>query len=639
MTEQASLSMRYVARPASKSVENRWLRLEQLLPEDETISMAEAASAIDELFGIEPCDTGLSGGGEEAPLDEDGAPLDPPEEDRFADVMQKLMGDELCSQSKHWIATVMVLRSHRQPGYTLRSEQAEVLSTELINKEVSETLELNGGTSADLRWPYAGGLKASLPADIEAKVLGSTINLSGEVTRLAVRYRTSYEQVRLKVPVEQPINQREDESLGRAQLPAAAVIAFWGDLASACELQPPPQDDRTSQDELDRLCRGPVSSWENITPKECWQTLEHYQMCNCSKKRINVWREVVPVTCPDGADASSYFVSNRSLFDGYVYCDGEEDEVNDPEYYEEKCCTPPPRPLPRCRKTYSLWRGGAEIEGGPQRWLDIYGPGTRLIPVAPKAGICGELITEWEVDAKNCCDDLAPPEIEGENIVVAPGSQVLIRATNYTSRGKWYSDKLNVLEQSADSAIFRAPGDFCGMALVQITDACGRIATRKIRSTAGKWIPHPLADICDPALYGGAMPQGEAINIGIRDDIKVEFAAELCGPEGTWYADYVCPRNPTCFSPGGGGYHEFVCWQNIGRRDQGVIGYMDHLVNVTIQNFSADGRVAWEAEPGCIVKKWYAEAQGWPNPQAAGWRTQTRAITIKAVMAWQWVCA
>ena len=631
--------MRYVARPASGNEENRWLRLEQLLPEDESLSVAEAAKAIDALFNIEPCDQGLGGGGEAVIRDADGLPANQPPEERLEEVVRDVLGPDLCNQTQHWVATVLVLRSHQQPGYTLRSEGAEVLSTELIEKEVTETLEMNGATSKDLSWPYVGGLSAGLSSDITAKVLGSTINLSGPVERLNLRYRTRYEQLRIRVPLEEKLKRREDETLQRPELPAAAVIAFWGDLAAACELKPPPTDERSSQDELDRLCRGPVSSWENITPKECWQTLEHYQMCNCSKKRTNVWREVVPVTCPDGADASSYFVSNRSVFDGYVTCPDEEDEVNDPEYYEEKCCIKPPKSLPRCRKTYAVWNGGAEIEGGPQRWLDIYGPGTRLIPVAPKDGICGELVIEWAVNVKNCCDDLAPPEIEGENIVVAPGSQVLIRATNYTSRGKWYSDKLNVLEQSADSAIFRAPGDFCGMALVQITDACGRIATRKIRSTAGKWIPHPLADICDPALYGGAMPQGEAINIGIRDDIKVEFAAELCGPEGTGYADYVCPRKPTCFSPGGGGYHEFVCWQNIGRRDQGVIGYMDHLVNVTIQNWSAYGRVAWEAEPGCIVSKWYAEAQGWPNPQAAGWRTQTRAITIKAVMAWQWVCA
>lgn len=575
MPEHPSVRFDFVPPQPGGSSESRWLRVEQVQPESEMAGMDEAARLIDSLFNVDPCTTGDMGtGGGAVATDELGEPTDMPSEEEFAAAAQRELDLSFCKDDKFWCAEVDVLRSHQSPGYALRSDSAKIGRAVVIQKTVTEIIDLQGAGSVDLKWPYLSGLEVSGTV-VQATVRGSTVNFAEPVTgHLRLSYQTVFERVSIEVPQE-----ASDSGNGQMEAQAASVIAFWAEFAAACDITQPPQDDSLDEVEIARLCRGPAYHYELGGPKECFETVEHYSKCNCSKKRTASWREVVPAPCPEGVAPGTHYLGMRDQFEGYVYCEGEEDDVHDPEFYEEKCCTPPPWPLPRCRKTYSIWRGGAGIDGGPQRWIDMYGPGTRLIPVSPPDGICGELVIEWAVDEKNCCDDLAPPEIEGENIVVAPGSQVLIRATNYTSRGKWYSDKLNVLEQSADSAIFRAPGNFCGMALVQITDACGRIATRKIRSTAGKWIPHPLADICDPALYGGAMPQGEAINIGIRDDIKVEFAAELCGPEGTGYADYFCPRKPTCFSPGGGGHHEFVCWQNIGRRDQGVIGYMDRFLS------------------------------------------------------------
>lgn len=556
--------MRYVARPASGSEENRWLRLEQLLPEDESLSVAEAAKAIDALFDIEPCDQGLGGGGEAVIRDADGLPANQPPEERLEEVVRDVLGPDLCNQAQHWIATVLVLRSHQQPGYTLRSEGAEVLSTELIEKEVTETLEMNGATSKDLSWPYVGGLSTGLSSDITAKVLGSTINLSGLVERLNLRYRTRYEQLRIKVPVEEKSRRREDDTLQRPELPVAAVIAFWADLAAACELSPPPTDERSSQDELDRLCRGPVSSWENITPKECWQTLEHYQMCNCSKKRTNVWREVVPVACPDGADASSYFVSNRSVFDGYVYCEGEEDEVNDPEFYKEKCCVPPPRPLPRCRKTYSLWRGGAEIEGGPQRWLDIYGPGTRLIPVAPKAGICGELVTEWEVHAKNCCDDVEPLKPHPANpSVISPGGSVWLEVlhgrpgplTWRASGGLLFMNNRPIIEDTGNRQQIFAPRDICPNSVVTADDTCQPLAmalhadTEPLRIPPADRIVAPNGTVFITADYGVGQLQwaSDQLNLITSGGASAMFEAPagFCGTAQVTVSD-ECGQIASC---------------------------------------------------------------------------------------------
>ena len=200
MAEQTGLVVRYTAPPSASLRESRWIRLEQLRPQDESLTVAEAAQAIDALFGIEPCDTGLEGGGEEVAYDDEGLPADAPSESRFAQVMREMMGDELCERAKHWYADVLVLRSHQQPGYTLRSETATVVGTSLVRTTVREELDFEGSTSKDLGMPYSGDL-AGLPSGVTATVLGSTVNLSAPAGRLSLRYTSQYEQVRLQVPV------------------------------------------------------------------------------------------------------------------------------------------------------------------------------------------------------------------------------------------------------------------------------------------------------------------------------------------------------------------------------------------------------------------------------------------------------
>lgn len=403
MTRSLVHTLRYVS--AAGDGESHWIRLEQERV-DEAVTVEEAAEFLDRLYGIDSCESGVSGGGEPA--------AEAPEEEQFDEAASELMGEDVCAESEYWTAYVRVYRSHQSPGYVLRSATATVESVEPgIRESVREIIE-TPGNSHDLEWPFAGDLV--LPPGMRGEVRGSTLNLSRPATGpLVVRYTTVYDRVTLHVPVSAEASARGDEDQAlRAALDAAGLVAFQGEgaraIAAAIALEPPAQDETISAAELERLC---TTRYRGKTPPgSCWQTVRHYSRCSCSGAEASDygWTERVSVSCPDKTTAGSHVGTIRKL-DGYVFCPDEIDEqLRDPAFYRRTCCRPVPagKQLPGCRKYYELWRGGEAIEGGPDKWRDMYGPDVRLIAVTPPDGICGQKITEWQVNRKNCCDDVIP---------------------------------------------------------------------------------------------------------------------------------------------------------------------------------------------------------------------------------------
>ena len=497
-SKTASINLSYVARPGTRPVENRWLRLEQRRPEEKTLSLSEAAAAIDALFGIEPCSQGLGHGGEAAQADADGKPEKRPTEDKFISTMQERLGEKLCANERYWTAEVMVLTSRQSPAYAIKSESAELIRTVMVEEWQSESLEING-TSADLSWPYAGGLSVRLPPGIEAMILGSTLNLSASINgSLHLRYRSRYARATLRVPME-----TAQDDYARPEPQPAAVVAFWGELAASLELSEPEQDASASQPDAGNLCRKSSYSLEDSTPKNCFETVWHHTMCNCSRDIASRWHTIEPVQCPEGADSSSYFVANRSQFDGFVACSGDEDEVSEIDYYRKQCCTDPPqdKSLPRCRKTYAEYRGGAEIEGGPAKYVGLYGPSVRMVAVSPKGGSCGELVVEWDTSPRNCCDVAEPLEVDVERSgqVIAPSSSVDVYVLGglppyrweSAAPGLWFEDGLRRVDTYAPMVRVYSSSkssEVCGTMQIKCQDACGGSIPIELRGSIGRWV-------------------------------------------------------------------------------------------------------------------------------------------------------
>ena len=513
MSEHVALNVTYTPKSAADLQENRWIRIEQLQPEDESISVGEAASIIDEMFGIDACD-GLSGGGEESAVSEDGTPEDAPDEETVDEIIKdKLLGKDICDQDQYWTAQVVVLRSHQQPGYTIRSETSKVVSTELVTETIRETIDFEEGTYKDLTWPFLGDFSSNLSSDVEVKILGSTVNLSTPSGKVSVKYRTSYERLQIKVPVDEGSVQSEDDSVARPEFAPSALIAFWGDLATACELEQPEQDTGTTQSDLATLC-GKTSGIISPGESECFESIEHYQLCNCSRERVNPWIEVAPAECPEKVLGGTYYLGGKEQFDGFVGCDDDDGEnVSSPAYYEAKCCEPVPegKTLPRCRITYAEYKGGAEIEGGAASWLELYGKNTRLIPVLPEDGICGEVITEWKIQGKNCCagvpelliDPDTAPEVMTNNmtsyIAILGGLGPFTVSTS--SDGLYVGAIGKKTMETNDSMIPIFSTSICGMVAVNIKDSCGQSATHRMRAANGKWVT--VSDVPRCAGAGG----------------------------------------------------------------------------------------------------------------------------------------
>lgn len=493
MSERQTIVLNYTPLE-SGNAESRWIRVEQETPEDESLSVAEAASVIDSIYEIEPCDDGMGGGGE----GDDGT--DAPDEDKVDAALAAMLARAgMCDKAKFWTATVRVYRSHRQPGYVLRSETATVETTEPVRESRRQEVEVSGAV-IELDMPYDGGL-TGIPAGVRCEVRGSTVNLDRPVNgRLVLRYNTYYERVTLRVPTGGVAAEggqgagvafpgsggRGGEVAGgekpeRAELQAAAVVAFWGDLAASCDLTPPEQDDADGID-IDRICnKGSGSGGSGDDSKDCWKTIAHYQRCNCSYKKVNKWEEQIPAPC-DGA-ISGAGVGYEERFGGFVWCEGEEDEVSDPEYYEKRCCHPPPRPLPRCRKSYAVYTGGHEIENGPDHWRNIYGADVAMIAVLPEGGTCGEVVTEWNVPSKNCCDEVEPQEPRESNPrVISPGGAVKLGVNGGQNPRKWrasagltFRNGESYLQDGSHEEWVYASNDACEVGSVQVDDGCTKV--------------------------------------------------------------------------------------------------------------------------------------------------------------------
>lgn len=489
----------------SGDAKSRWIRVEQERPEPETVSVAEAAEIVDRLYKIDPCKQGLGGGGE--PADEE---KEPAEEEVAAEMAGLLERADMCAPPEYWETTVRVLRSHKQPGYELRSETATVESTTPVRGSHRQDVEVSGAV-IELDMPYDGGL-TGIPAGVNWTVRGSTVNLDRPLAgRFVLRYDTWFDRIVLRIPMDSggapddpairaameyapgdpfAVAGRDTASSGgrmnRREPPSASIVAFWGRLAASCELEPPDQDDEVTVEELAELCEGGEEDpggggGGDDEPNDCWRSVTHYNRCNCSRRAVDEWTEMVSAPC-DGAESGTE-LAPTALFGQYVRCEGEEDDVHDPEFYEKRCCHAPPPGLPRCRRTYAVYRGGHAIEGGADHWKSLYGDDVSLVAVMPKDGVCGDIVTEWIVPQRNCCDDVPPLEPYEDNpTTISQGGVVALRVRGgrhpiswRASAGLTFAGGAQYLPDGGQGQWVYADADACPNGGVQVDDGCTRI--------------------------------------------------------------------------------------------------------------------------------------------------------------------
>lgn len=561
-----SAIIRYTQPPVAQD-ESRWLRLDQEESKVEAATVAEAAALIDSLYGLDACVDGLAGGGK--PVDD----TETPAEETFDEKAVAFLGPGICQAADHWTAYVLVLRSHQGAGVVLRSETATVGAVEPVERRVSETLDFGGRASADLSWPYAGGLRiAGLPAGVTYTVRGSTLNLSAACERLSVSYQTRYERVALRVPIETGPEPDDRGELSRPERQDAALIAFWGDLAAACTLHPPEVDRSVSQTMVGRYCRGKKVKIESAE-QSCTQTIQHVMLCQCSgrESQNDSWEEVVECDC--GEYASGAWLGRVRQMDGYVPCEGEDDDLAAPEYYKKKCCEEPQKDLPQCQEIREPFQGGMEIEGGPEYYQKLYGPNVRLEAVTPEGGSCGEIIRRWELRARNCCLDVLPLRADpGNPNQIKRGDRVTLKVLDgrpgvpfvWRAYGGLIFERsgTDTLHQGTDTEVVIAAHNICHQPWVTVDDGCkpvtlyfeGNDSDPPVLGVSEMTID-PDVTFAISVVRGGVPPflwycndTGVELQSQSEDGRQALFRT---GPEGSWctatvYCNDVCGKTVSC---------------------------------------------------------------------------------------------
>ena len=400
MGNNPQLSISFAANAGDS--EKYWVRLEQVQTRPEAISLADAARLIDAYYNIAPCDTDTFGNGGEAAVD-----TTITEEDYYKAALKAVDLSSYCAGNQYWEAQVDVLRSHNQPAYVLHNQPATRIRTETVRTCKVEQLSVDKANFVDLSWPCERVL--SLYGAVLHSLRGSTLNFTRPVTGLVtVVYESVWDRVTLRVSLLDT-----DHNMMQAEGQPAAALVFWRGLAAACAVQRPETEELYGSGNMDERVRDKLcnpsgsSSHGQAGGGNCWQNVEHYRLCQCSGSEApGTWQTVESAECPEDTKAGANVGSRRQLA-GYVYCEGEEDDVHDPEYYERVCCKPPPGPLPLCRETRALWNGDAGIEGGAGYYKELYGANVQLIAIRPEGG-CGEKVWKWDTPNKDCCQDIIP---------------------------------------------------------------------------------------------------------------------------------------------------------------------------------------------------------------------------------------
>ncbi len=487
-----------------------WLNLEQVEQMTDAMTFAEAAEFIDALYDIDPC-VPIEGeaGGEAAEEDGEGNPVAPVEEEEFVSLAQQMLERAaLCGTlDGSYECKIRVARSHQNEPYKLVIDNGEELQRVTEQGRASQTLIVKGEASASLELPVLGNLTTEWQGPVfdlagacpgpAVELLGSTLNFGKRVTgTVTAHFDTQYDLVTLKI-------NGNDE--GEPQ--PARVLAFYAGLVAEQQIEPPEVSEE--DEETKRLLCDEAGAGLNPTPDSvsCYELVERVWRCRCSGRIVDelTTTEERTVTCPDGLDCPGgasecrKLVRSRSVTVGYTSCPDEEKlegSVSDPDYYLEQCCEPHPFSLPACKKITEIFYGGKGISAEDKAMY----PGAAFIGVGPEDGVCGEVVTTWQVVPRNCCDGVPALVWDSENspYTITPGGAskkvyVLGGKAPYTWRltGSLYAlvsgNRFQLVETSVPWLTVYADDDACGVLYVRVTDGCSSVIGM-IRATVGRWI-------------------------------------------------------------------------------------------------------------------------------------------------------
>jgi hypothetical protein len=611
-----------------------WVRLRQEEYQSDLISIAEVAEVLDSVYDIDPCENSdfLNGGGIPEPVEDS--------EEKLKEAFGALGYDpDPFDDYGRYTVTLYVYRSHMNKTYKLVLSTGMILQTVLKTKEVSEIVQVSG-KKVTLNYTIYAGASTNAPGNI-TECNGSTVLLSEDVFGYySFTYTTQYDEVTVKVS-------GKLTSEGWESQECLCTVFFQG-LTDQLLISPPEKDNKFISVAGDTSDTEETSS--ETSDDVCYKGLDHTKFCNCGvgvgvdldfrtvggmSRVVEQYTEIIEVPCSEGGDTTidGLFTTsiNRTSVVEYVDCPDEFWEGSTEEFYIEKCCESPPYgidfpySLPKCLSYFRMWLGGVGINGGIEKYKNLYGENVRLIPISPEerneAGfpICGIWETYQDVQAKNCCDDPSYEDIEinedDSAEVIADYSYGIVFWTKgispYTvsvAGGGFYLDELYTVKSAVteNSYIRVFTEDACGTCTVTIDDGCSTVS-HIIMADSGVWVfdsntcgLSPPGDVSEldsaskTSCSGGYHPGRFATNFAqyTKGHLRQKEWPTPCTDEWSTYVPGWCPAGCT------GYFYDCPCSHNT----------CIAPCHIGCQTLSGSGycyKVSWCSSPGVVeLYKW-----------------------------------
>ncbi|MDY3199138.1 MAG: hypothetical protein RBT58_12310 [Pseudomonadaceae bacterium] len=515
---QATLTITYQPPAGATLTDPYWIRIEQVLPAPDRATVGQAATLLDRAFGLQVCEDGGEG--------EDLVSLNEPalDEEQFRAATAEVIDLSYCEDG--WDGSLdmhlKIIRSHPELDYTMRLIGCEQTGPAVPTSGTASLIATTADTLT-LEWPVVGDLQCE-PAPVDRQ--GNTLCFAeaDKDATLRASWTTVYDLVPIRIP--------------------AAAFADDRDLRALAFMRGMVADERLSPEQPAEpdwsLC--PRDTWEAIPSNDqvtCYEIVSHRFLCSCSGRpamrrtvdyRFGVGivgsesmdfetEEIVPCPgefrCVNNETECMHLLGSRTVTE-YVECAEDNTPANaggvvwqtsDQNFYLEKCCTWPEVSLPDCPYKTRTWRGGASINNGEQHYRDLYGPATRLVPLSPPGGICGEWTIEQRLINNDCCYYVEPIVVDRDLSISVLGP----RGWGYFSftggrfpvrvdlHGTGFDlDGMGLQEALIDRRSFRiyAQEFACGVCEVRLSDGC-TTATGLVRSTIGQWVARPGDTVVD----------------------------------------------------------------------------------------------------------------------------------------------